>query len=109
MNKDQDRLYKLVFYQNNRIYELYCKSVTSSGLYGFIEAAELVFETDSGVVVDPTEERLREEFADVDVLHLPMHSVVRVEQVSKRGQCVIRDREGGDKVTPFPMPHQPKR
>ena len=103
-------LYKLAFYQNNRIYELYCRNVNPSYLYGFIEASNLVFETDTTLVVDPTEERLREEFADVEVLHLPMHSVIRVEQVTKRGQCVIRDSEGGNKITPFPvsMPKQPK-
>lgn len=105
----KNHLYKLAFHQNNRIYELYCKQVVSSHLYGFIEAKDLVFDTDAGVVVDPTEERLREEFANVEVLHLPMHSVVRVEQVSKRGQCAIRDSEGGNKITPFPVPQQPKR
>lgn len=109
MGMSKNLLYKLAFYQNNRIYELYCRQVNSSHLYGFIEARELVFETDTSLVVDPTEERLREEFADVDVLHLPMHSVVRVEQVNKRGQCAIRDSEGGNKITPFPLPQQPKR
>jgi hypothetical protein len=32
-----------------------------------------------------------------------MHSIVRVEQVAKKGQAVIRDRESGEKVTPFPI------
>jgi hypothetical protein len=39
----------------------------------------------------------------VEVLHLPMHSVVRVEEVKEKGQSVIRDRESGEKVTPFPL------
>jgi len=101
----KQKLYKLIFVQNNRVYELFCRQVASSGLYGFIEASEFVFETDTTVVVDPTEERLREEYANVETLHLPMHSVLRIEQVSKRGQSVIRERDSGDKITPFPLPH----
>jgi hypothetical protein len=30
--------------------------------------------------------------------------VLRVEEVDKRGPCLIRDRELGEKVMPFPLP-----
>ncbi len=63
----------------------------------------MVFDAGEGMVIDPTEEKLRDEFEDVDVLHVPMHSVLRVEEVRKKGQAVIRDRESGEKVTPFPL------
>jgi hypothetical protein len=29
--------------------------------------------------------------------------VLRVEEVDRRGPCLIRDRESGEKVTPFPL------
>jgi hypothetical protein len=32
-----------------------------------------------------------------------MHSVLRVEQVKKKGKAIIRDRESGENVTPFPI------
>jgi len=32
-----------------------------------------------------------------------LHSVLRVEEVMKKGPSVIRDRESGEKVTPFPV------
>ena len=54
-------------------------------------------------MVDPTEEKMRQEFDNASVLHLPIQSVLRVEEVDKRGQCLIRDRESGEKVTPFPV------
>jgi hypothetical protein len=41
------------------------------------------------------------------VLHVPMQSVVRIEEVERKGRLVIRDAADGQKVTPFPMP--PKR
>ncbi|NBB93304.1 MAG: DUF1820 family protein [Gammaproteobacteria bacterium] len=97
-------MYKISFLNQGKVYEIYCRKVTGSDMaYGFVQASELVFEEDEGVVIDPTEERLRDEFADVEVLHLPMHSVIRVEQVKKRGTAVIRDSKSGEKVTPLPL------
>lgn len=100
---DQEKLFRVAFLNHGKVYELYCTGVCSSGLLGFIEVSGLVFgETDS-MVVDPTEEKMRDEFDGVELLHLPMHSVLRVEQVRKKGQAIIRDRESGEKVTPFPI------
>lgn len=97
-------MYKISFHNQGKVYEIYCRKVGGSDLaYGFVEASELVFETDESVVIDPTEERLREEFADVEVLHIPMHAVIRIEKVRKRGMSLIRDRETGEKVTPLPL------
>ena len=97
-----EKLYKVVFLNGGKVYELYSRGVTSSGLWGFIEVSELVFETNGGLVVDPTEEKMRQEFEHARVLHLPIQSVLRVEEVEKRGQCLIGDRKSGEKVTPLP-------
>jgi hypothetical protein len=96
-------LYKIIFLNHGKVYELYSEGVTSSGLWGFVEVSELVFEKGDGLVVDPTEEKMRQEFEGAKVLHLPIQSVLRVEEVEKRGQCMIRDRKSGEKVTPFPI------
>jgi hypothetical protein len=97
------KLYKIVFLNNGKVYELYSEGVASSGLWGFVEVSGLVFESSDGLVVDPTEEKMRQEFEHASVLHLPIQSVLRVEEVKQRGQCLIRDRESGEKVTPFPV------
>ena len=102
-------LYKVTFLSAGRIYALYARRVGSSSLWGFTEVADLVFDVNDGVVVDPTEERLRDEFADTRVLHLPMQSIVRIEEVEKKGQSAIRDAATGEKVvTPFPLPGKPR-
>lgn len=102
-------LYKIVFLNAGRIYELYAGRVSSGALWGFTEVAELQFDVHGGVVVDPTEERLRDEFGDTRVLHLPMQSIVRIEEVEKKGQSAIRDAATGETVvTPFPMPAKPR-
>ncbi len=74
-------------------------------MWGFTEVGEIVFDQNSdGVVIDPTEERLREEFANTKVLHLPIQSIVRVEEVEKRGPLAIRDVVSDERVvTPFPI------
>ena len=99
----EDKLYRIAFLNHGKVYELFCSGVCTSGLFGFVEVSGLSFGDKDSLVVDPTEEKMRDEFEDVEVLHLPMHSVLRVEQVKKKGQAVIRDRESGEKVTPFPM------
>lgn len=99
----EKRLYKIIFLNQGKVYELFSEGVTSSGLWGFIEVSDLVFESGDGLVVDPTEEKMRKEFENARVLHLPIQSILRIEEVEKRGQCLIRDRETGEKVTPFPL------
>ena len=102
-------LYKVTFLNAGRIYELYARKVVSGALWGFTEVSELVFDVHEGVVIDPTEERLRDEFTGTRVLHLPMQSIVRIEEVESKGQSVIRDAATGEKVvTPFPMPGKPR-
>ena len=99
------KLYKVTFLHLGKSYELYARHVASSALWGFTEVGELVFETTGeGLVVDPTEEKLREEFKDTRVLHLPMQAIVRIEEVERKGTLAIRDAADGQKVTPFPMP-----
>jgi hypothetical protein len=101
-------LHKITFQNAGKIYELYARQVASSTLWGFIEISELVWDTDS-VVIDPTEERLRDEFGSTRTLHLPMHAVVKIEEVERKGQLTIRDSASGDRiVTPFPLPGRPR-
>ena len=99
------KLYKVTFLSQGKTLELYARHVASSGLWGFTEVGDLVFDQQGeGVVIDPTEERLREEFSNTRVLHLPMQCIVRVEEVEKRAPPVIRDAASGERVvTLFPV------
>ena len=98
----KEKLFRIAFLNHGKVYELFCSGVCTSGLLGFIEVSGLEFGDKDSLVVDPTEEKVRDEFDGVEILHLPMHSVLRVEQVKQKGTAVIRDRESGEKVTPFP-------
>ena len=102
-------LYKVVFLNGGKVYELYARHVESGSLWGFTEIRDLVFDLHEGLVVDPTEERLRAEFDGTRALHLPMQCIIRIEEVARKGQSAIRDADTGEKVvTPFPTPPRGK-
>jgi len=101
----QQRVYKVIFISQGKTYELYARQVGQGSLYGFVEVEELLFGEKSGMLVDPSEERLKDEFGSVRRTYIPIHSVVRIDQVEKVGSAKIRD--GGDKVTPFPGAFSP--
>ncbi len=100
---DNQKLFRIAFLNHGKVYELFSTGVCTSGLLGFIEVSGLELGDNDSLVIDPTEEKMRNEFDGVEILYLPMHSVLRVEQVKKKGPAVIRDRESGEKVTPFPI------
>ena len=98
-------LYKIVFQSQGQIVELYARQVGQGVLFGFVEVEELVFGARSQVVVDPSEESLRNEFGDAKRLFLPLHAVIRIEEVDKEGPARVRSApEGAGLVTPFPIP-----
>src|SRR3954464_5271924 len=95
-------IFKVVFVNQGKVYEIYARKVSHGSLFGFIEVEELVFGERSTVVVDPSEERIKSEFEGVKRTYLPMHSVLRVDEVRKQGVSKISSLEGGN-VTQFPM------
>lgn len=100
MNKQ--RLYRISFHNQGQVYEIYAREVSHGGMPGFVEVEKLVFGERSSVVVDPTEERLKSEFENVERFYIPLHAVIRIDEVNKEGNARIV--KGGDsKVTPFPV------
>lgn len=110
MAQRSPKLYKVIFLSHGKVYELFARKVMSSDLYGFVQVSELSFGgAGDSVLVDPAEEKLREEFGKSRHLHLPMHSVVRIEEVEERGVAAIRDAGSGEKIMPFPSVPPPRR
>ena len=99
-------IFKVMFVNQGKIYEIYARKVSHGGLFGFIEVEEIVFGERSSVVVDPAEERIQTEFAGVKRTYLPLHSIIRIDEVRKQGVSKISALEGGN-VTQFPVPMYP--
>ena len=101
---NKKKIFKVVFHHQSKVYELYSKGVSQGSLYGFIEVEEILFGERSSVVVDPSEESLKNEFKEVVRTYIPMHSVIRIDEVEKEGTPTIRDREKDDHtVMPFTL------
>lgn len=95
-------IFKVLFVNQGKVYEVYARKVSHGSLLGFVEIEELVFGERAGVVLDPGEERVKSEFEGVKRSYLPMHSVLRIDEVSKRGASKITQFEGN--VAQFPTP-----
>ncbi|MEE8543058.1 MAG: DUF1820 family protein [Gammaproteobacteria bacterium] len=96
-------IFKVIFMNQGKVFEIYARSVSHGTLFGFVEVEKLVFGSRSTVVVDPSEERIQSEFAGVTRTFLPMHSIVRIDEVEKQGTSKITAAEGGN-VAQFPIP-----
>lgn len=99
------RIFRISFHNNGKVYQLHAQQVGQGEMYGFIEVRDLLFDEHTALVIDPAEEKLKSEFAGVQRLLLPMHTVIRIEEVEKRGQNKILEVDGSlSNITPFPMP-----
>ena len=82
-------IYKVVFIQLGEIYEIYAKSIYQSDMYGFIEIEDHIFDQNSQIVVDTSEEKLKNEFKGVKRSYIPMSCVLRIDEVDKKGVSKI--------------------
>ena len=87
-------IYKVVFVQLGEVYEIYAEAIYQSDMYGFIEIEAFVFGERSQMIVDPAEERLKNEFAAVSRSYIPMHALIRIDEVEKEGVAKISDAQG---------------
>jgi len=101
-------IFKIMFVNQGKVYEIYARKVAHGNLFGFIEVEELVFGERSTVVLDASEERVKTEFQDVKRTYLPLHSVLRIDEVKKQGVSKVSTFEGSN-VAQFPVPmYQPQ-
>ena len=86
-------------------YEIYVGEIFQSDLYGFLEVEEFLFGERAQVVVDPSEEKLKNQFAGVHRSFIPVNAIIRIDEVEKEGVGKIT--EAGSNVTAFPLPFGP--
>ena len=101
------RIYRVVFHSHGKIYELYARSVSHGELYGFVQIGEIIFGERTAILVDPSEEKLKSEFEGVQSTYVPIHAVVRIDEVRREGSNKIHEVGESGNVTPFPIPIYP--
>ena len=97
-----DQIYKVAFLNQGKVYEVFAREVYQSDMYGFITIEQLTFSERDSVLVDPSEEKLKSEFESVKRCYIPMHSIIRIDEVEKQGVCKIKDADSN--VAQFPNP-----
>jgi hypothetical protein len=104
--KEQRQIYKIIFMNQGKVCEIYAGGVSHGGMFGFVEVEEILFGERTQVVVDPSEESLKLEFDGVRRTYIPMHSVIRIDEVEKEGPARITGevKEGTGTVASFPIP-----
>lgn len=81
----EKHIYKVIFFNRDEIYEVYAQNVYEGDMYGFIVIEDFIFGEKSSVLIDPSEEKLRNEFEEVSRTFIPIHEIIRIDQVKKRG------------------------
>lgn len=110
MSRKNKQIYRIQFHNQGHVYELYARKLVQGDFYAFVEASEIIFGERSAVLVDPTEERLKAEFAGVKRTLIPIQAIIRIDEVDKEGANRIlpgADNHAGN-VTAFPQSLPPR-
>lgn len=89
MPEEDNTIYRIIFTQENKLYQIYSKYISEETLMGFIEVDELLFNDASTVLLDASEERLKLEFKGVKRSYIPLHAIYRIDEVTKPGTAKI--------------------
>jgi len=104
------KIYRISFYNQGNIYELHARDVHQSNMFAFIEIEDIIFGERSSVVVDPSEEKLKSEFAGVRRTYIPLQAVIRIDEVEREGaNKIIASDDKPGKITPFPLSVPPTK
>lgn len=101
-------VFRIRFINQDKIYELHAREASQSSMHGFIEIGDFIFAEQSQLLVDPAEEKLKSEFGQVRHSYIPVHSVIRIDEVAEEGKNKIIDSDGKT-VTSLPVSHFPGR
>ncbi len=94
-------IYRVSFLSQGQVYEVFARHVSQGGLLGFVEVEGLIFGERTRLLIDSSEERLKSEFEGVKRTYIPIHAVLRVDEVEKAGRGRILSGDG--KVASFPV------
>jgi len=72
----------------------------------FVELSDLIFDNKTDMVIDPSEEKIKAEFGGVKSTYIPVHTIIRIDEVEKTGPNKIRPLGGKEsassRITSFP-------
>jgi hypothetical protein len=99
-------IFKVIFYNQGEIYEVYARDIYQSEMDGFIEVEEFIFGEPDQMIVHPGEEKLKNEFAEVKRSFIPVPAIIRIDEMEREGQGKIKEVKSSDKIANFPVSHR---
>jgi hypothetical protein len=97
-------VYKVIFQNGSQVFEVFARQIYQSDMWGFIEVEEFVFGERSQILVDPGEEKLKNEFNGVKRSYIPMQAVIRIDEVDKEGSSKVSNVAASEgNVASFPL------
>ncbi len=104
----QESVYKVIFQNGSQVFEVFARQIYQSDMWGFIEVEEFVFGERSQVLVDPSEEKLKNEFKGVQRSYIPLQAIIRIDEVDKEGSVKVSQISSSDgNVASFPFVGMP--
>lgn len=100
----KEPVYKVIFQNGSQVFEVFARQIYQSDMWGFIEVEEFVFGERSQILVDPSEEKLKNEFNGVARSYIPLQSIIRIDEVDKEGSVRVSEvgtTEGNVSSFPF--------
>ncbi|MFC3192934.1 DUF1820 family protein [Marinicella sediminis] len=97
----QPKLFRINYINQQQVYEIYARQISTDQLLGFMSITDIQFDHRDALVIDPVEEQLKSEFKDVEVLHVPIQQIIKVEQVSQKKSCKISALKTDNVITPM--------
>jgi len=79
----EQTIFRVIFLQEDKVYEVYARYLSEESLMGFIEIEELLF-------TDSEEEKIKAEFQAVKRSYIPIHHVLRIDEVIKKGSAKVK-------------------
>ena len=111
MAKKNKAVFRILFRHHDQLIELYAHGVNQSSMMAFVEISELIFDNKTEILIDPAEEKIKAEFGGVKSTYIPMHAIIRIDEVEKTGANKMRPlgktEAQGSSVAPFPVPGTP--
>ncbi len=109
MTKLKKPIYRIQFYNQGEIYELYARNICQSSMLAFIEIENIIFGERTQLLVDPSEEKLKSEFAGVNRTYVPLQAIIRIDEVEKEGKNKILEKSSKTQgnISHFPYPSTP--
>jgi hypothetical protein len=99
-------VFRVRFQHQDQLIDLYAHGVSQSSMMAFVELSDLIFDNKTDVVIDPSEEKIKAEFGGVKSTYIPVHAIIRIDEVKKIGPNKIRpidkNESAGNRISRFP-------